>query len=78
MARYGKYTLVIYTLFFIINEGYSRLLNTINFHTNDYLLIDIIAIIMCIFICMFSICTYNVFNKYSLLKSFFLGVIIDD
>ncbi len=73
MAKFGKYTLIIYTFSFIINNGILILLNYMDYHTNEFLIIDILALTMSVIVCVISILTYNIFIKNRLLKSLFLG-----
>lgn len=73
LAKYGKYTLTIYTSSFVINGMFSRVLNFVNFHTNDYILIDLTSLLLCSFIIVITIHFCNVCQRYTWLKKLFLG-----
>ena len=76
MTEYGKYTLLIYAISPIMNSIFARLLETFDFHTNDYIMIDITALILSCMICVTSIFVYKAFCRNEYLSLFFLGEFI--
>jgi len=58
-AKFGKYTLIIYTFSFIYNEIISRILMLYNLHTNEFIIIDLMALSSCIVIIAVSKLIYD-------------------
>lgn len=73
MAKYGKYTLIIYTFSFIINAGFVKLFRFIGFHINEYIVIDVLAVLLSLVVCVCSIHVYKVMFRYTFLRVLFLG-----
>ncbi len=73
LAPLGKYSLVIYTSSAILLVLLMKFLDFINFHTNAYLLIDIVSLLFCVIIVILAVligklCKYN-----EILSRLFLG-----
>lgn len=60
LAKYGSYTLVIYLVF---NGFMSLWLNMFNLHTNEYIILDILSIFLCIVIIVLSVKLSDVCKK---------------
>lgn len=73
LAKYGQYTLVIYTSSCVICGMLSRLLNLLNVHTNAYIIIDLLSIIMCLIIVSITVIMSNKAKKNQLTSLLLLG-----
>lgn len=73
LAKYGKYSLIIYTFSFVVNGLISRILNYFNIHTNEYVLLDFLSILLCIAIVIATVKLSNLCNKNKYTKLFLLG-----
>ena len=72
-AHYGSYTLVIYTSSLACLALVSRVLNSLNIHTNMYFVIDIVSLCLCFILIAFSIRFADFCRKNKLLSLLFLG-----
>lgn len=72
-AKYGKYTLIIYTFSFIFNELFSRILMHYNLHTNKFIIIDFIAFSSCIVIIAVSKLIYDKTHNKKIASIILLG-----
>lgn len=63
LAKYGSYTLVIYLFSFVFNGFMSLWLNMFNLHTNEYIILDILSIFLCIVIVVLSVKLSDVCKK---------------
>lgn len=74
LASYGKYTLVMYTVSFIINGIMRRFLNIFDFSISQPVVLDLISFIWTICVCLLSIRCAIVMKKYALAKKYLLGL----
>ena len=72
-AKYGQYSLVVYTGSFVLNGLMALLLNHIGFHTNQMFIIDILSILLCIIIFIIIVVFGNLCRKNKITKLLFLG-----
>lgn len=72
-AKYGQYSLAVYTGSFVINSGVALLLSHINYHTNQMFLINVLPIVLCTVIYIVIVLFGNLCRKQKMLKLLFLG-----
>ena len=73
LAKYGEYSLAVYTGSFVINSVVALFLNEIDFHTNEMFLINFLPVLLCILIYIIIILFSNLCRKHKILKIMFLG-----
>ena len=73
LAHLGSKSLVIYTASSVLNEGVTKVLDHLQIHTNDYIIIDIVSLCICSLIVYVSILFYNYCKQYKTLSMLFLG-----
>ena len=73
VADLGRYSLVIYTSSLAILGFVKRCLNLFDLHTNQYAIIDILSLLMCLAIIAITIMYSNLCRKNRTLKLMFLG-----
>lgn len=74
LAKYGHYSLTIYTSSFVINGALTKILNTLELHTNQYILIDCLSVTLSLFIVITTILLSIQFEKNNYLKMIFMGI----
>ena len=72
-AKYGEYSLAVYTGSFVINEGVAVFLNRVDYHTNQMLLINVLPVLLCMVIYVIIVLFSNLCRKQKILKLLFLG-----
>lgn len=72
-AKYGQYSLAVYTGSFVINSIVALLLNYVGYHTNEIFLIDTLSIALCIVIYVLIVVICNVCRKNKITRLLFLG-----
>ena len=73
LSHYGQYTLVIYTASFFFNGIIAFILKAIEWHTNEYLLLDIISLFNCLIIIALTVMLSNFCRKNKVSKLMLLG-----
>lgn len=73
LAKYGKYSLVIYTSSMLLNRLFNDLLNLINWHNNTYGIIDFLSIFITIIIVWTTILFADLCKKNKYATILFLG-----
>ena len=73
LAKYGQYSLPVYTGSFVINSAVAILLVHLNYHTNQMLLIDIVSISLCCVIYFIIVIFSNLSRRNTVTKLLFLG-----
>lgn len=73
IAKYGNYSLVVYTGSFVLNALLSIALTKMDYHTNQILIIDFLSVIASLTIYSFIVLLANFFRKYKITRLLFLG-----
>ena len=74
IASFGSTSLVIYTLSLALRNIIARGVQLFHCGTNEYVLIDVVALFVCLFVCSASVLLCNYCRKHSrLLSSLLLG-----
>lgn len=73
LAKYGGYSLVVYTGSFVLNALLAIALDKIGYHTNQIILIDVLSMIASLTIYSLIVVLANLLRKYKLTRLLFLG-----
>ena len=72
-AKYGQYSLAVYTGSFVLNALVKEWLDYVNFHTDRMILIDFLSIVLCSLIFIIIVLFGNFCRKNKVTKLLFLG-----
>jgi len=73
IAKWGQYSLVIYTSSLVMIGFIGKVLNQVNYHTNEYFILDVLSIVACVIIVFLTIRITDFCRHYKLLKLLLLG-----
>lgn len=73
LSKWGGYTLVVYTMSFVINGDIGKALHHLGFHVSQYGIIDLLAIVLALAIIFISIKFANICRKNKYSSLLFLG-----
>ena len=73
LAHLGTYSLVIYTASLAIIRCLTQIFNHLNIHTNEYIIIDLASLVLCLAIVWITILFTNYCRKHKMLRMLFLG-----
>lgn len=73
LAKYGNYSLIVYTGSFVLNALLATVLDKIGYHTNQMLIIDILSVIASLTIYTVLVVMANLLRKNKLTRLLFLG-----
>ena len=73
LARYGQYSLAVYTASFVINAIVAMALNHLGYHTNQMFIIDALSVLLCMIIYVITIIVGNLCRKNKITQLLFLG-----
>lgn len=73
LAKYGQYSLAVYTGSFVINAVVAIVLARIGYHTNQMFLIDALSVLLSIVIYVVIVIIGNLCRKNKITKLLFLG-----
>ena len=73
LAKYGNYSLVVYTGSFVLNALLVLALDRANYHTNQMIVIDVLSIAACLAIYSIMVIFSNHCRKNKITRLLFLG-----
>lgn len=73
LSQFGRFSLVIYTASLAFIGLISRLFDYLNYHTNQYVLLDCLSFLLCVVIVIITILLSVQFRKIKYTRLFFLG-----
>lgn len=73
IAKWGQYSLVIYTSSLVMIGFIGKVLNQVNYHTNEYFILDVLSIVACVIIVFLTIKITDFCRHYKVLRLLLLG-----